>query len=429
MMDGGLRVIAFAQREDIASAKPLTDSSVESDLTLVGLMGIEDPPRPEVPDAIKKCLDAGIKIIMITGDASRTAVAIAKQIGLVRDNPVVIEGPELEGRTDSFLRESLLSGDIIFARMTPRHKLRIVSVLKDEGERVAVTGDGVNDAPALKKADIGIAMGISGTDVAKEAADMILLDDNFATIVTAVEEGRTVFENIRKFIAYIFAHLTPEAVPYIMFSLFKIPLPLTVMQILAIDLGTETIPALALGAEAPEAGVMRHPSAASQITDQEKPAKKGIIDGFLLFRGYIFLGLISAVGVLFAYFYVLVRGGWQWDMALPANSILAHQASTATFLGIVILQIGNVFACRSSRESIFKLGFFSNKLIIIGIAAEVLLSVFIIYHPLGNSIFGTAPLGLDVWLILIPFSIGLLLAEELRKIYVRRRNAGHRTTY
>jgi len=431
MMDGGLRVIAFAfaHREDIVPSKPVTDSSVESDLTLVGLMGIEDPPRPEVPDAIKKCLDAGIRIIMITGDASRTAVAIAKQIGLVRYNPVVIEGPELEIRTDSFLRESLLSRDIIFARMTPKHKLRIVSVLKDEGERVAVTGDGVNDAPALKKADIGIAMGISGTDVAKEAADMILLDDNFATIVTAVEEGRTVFENIRKFITYIFAHLTPEAVPYIMFSLFKIPLPLTVMQILAIDLGTETIPALALGAEPPEASIMRHPSTASQITDQEKPGKKGIIDGFLLFRGYIFLGLISAVGVLFAYFYVLFRGGWQWDMALPANSILAHQASTATFLGIVILQIGNVFACRSSRESIFKLGFFSNKLIIIGIAAEVLLSVFIIYHPLGNSIFGTAPLGLDVWLILIPFSIGLLLAEELRKTYVRRRNVGLRTTY
>jgi magnesium-transporting ATPase (P-type) len=214
-------------------------------------------------------------------------------------------------------------------------------------------------------------MGISGTDVAKEAADMILLDDNFATIVTAVEEGRTVFENIRKFITYIFAHLTPEAVPYIMFSLFKIPLPLTVMQILAIDLGTETIPALALGAEPPEASVMRHPSTTSQITHQEKPGKKGIIDGFLLFRGYIFLGLISAAGVLFAYFYVLFRGGWQWDMALPANSILAHQASTATYLGIVNLQIGNLYACRSTRESILKLGFFSNKLIIIGIVAEV----------------------------------------------------------
>jgi sodium/potassium-transporting ATPase subunit alpha len=420
MMDEGLRVMAFAfKKEDSTFKIENLKKELESDLTFVGLMGLEDPPRPEVPEAIKKCREAGIKVIMITGDASRTAAAIAKQIELAGDNPTLIEGHEMDVKTDSSIREILRSKEIIFARMSPRHKMRIVSILKDEGERVAVTGDGVNDAPALRKADIGISMGIMGTDVAREAADMVLLDDNFATIVNAVEEGRTVFENIKKFITYIFAHLTPEAIPYILFSLFRIPLPLTVMQILAIDLGTETIPALALGAEPPEATMKRSSSLKDSVL-QEKSERKGIIDRFLLFRGYIFIGLISTVGVLFVYFSVLYQGGWQWGVDLPADSLLGRQASTATFLGIVIMQIGNVFACRSSRESVFSVGFFSNKLIVIGIVVEVVLSAFIIYHPVGNKIFGTAPISLNIWLVLTPFSIGLLAAEELRKFYVRK---------
>ena len=419
IMDEGLRVIAFAYK---TLKDQSAESDPESDLVFAGLMGLHDPPRPEVPDAISKCREAGIKIIMITGDASRTAVAIGKQIGLIKGNPAIVEGPEIDAMTDGSLKETLQSEEIIFARMSPRHKMRIVSVLKDEGEKVAVTGDGVNDAPALKKADIGIAMGISGTDVAKEAADMILLDDNFATIVKAIEEGRTIFENIKKFITYIFAHGTPEAIPYIMFALFKVPLPLTVMQILAIDLGTETIPALALGAEPPEAGIMRKRALKTSVTDGHvMPEKKSIIDMRLVARGYIFLGLISAIGVLFVYFYVLFQGGWQWGLALPVDDPLTRKASTATFLGIVMLQIGNVFACRSSRDSVFKLGLFSNGLVLIGVIAEVILAAFIIYHPIGNRIFSTAPLGFDVWLILVPFSIGLLAAEELRKVYVRRK--------
>lgn len=418
IMDEGLRVIAFAYK---TLKDQSAESDPESDLVFVGLMGLHDPPRPEVPDAISKCREAGIKIIMITGDASRTAVAIGKQIGLVKGNPAIVEGPEIDAMTDGSLKETLQSEEIIFARMSPRHKMRIVSVLKDEGEIVAVTGDGVNDAPALKKADIGISMGIAGTDVAREAADMVLLDDNFATIVKAIEEGRTIFENIKKFITYIFAHGTPEAIPYIMFALFKVPLPLTVMQILAIDLGTETIPALALGAEPPEAGIMRKRALKTSVTDGHvMPEKKSIIDMRLVARGYIFLGLISAIGVLFVYFYVLFQGGWQWGLALPVDDPLTRKASTATFLGIVMLQIGNVFACRSSRDSVFKLGLFSNGLVLIGVIAEVILAAFIIYHPIGNRIFSTAPLGFDVWLILIPFSIALLAAEELRKVYVRR---------
>ncbi|MDP2991838.1 MAG: HAD-IC family P-type ATPase, partial [Deltaproteobacteria bacterium] len=265
LTDMGLRALAFAYKEIEESSKFKAqsskdkDASLEKDMVFIGLAGLEDPPRPEVPEALKRCHAAGIKVIMITGDGSRTALAIAREIGLVKGNPVVIEGHEFERMGDRELQEKLSQKEIIFARMTPRHKMRVVSILKEEGERVAVTGDGVNDAPALKKADIGIAMGISGTDVAKEAADMILLDDNFATIVNAVEEGRAVYENIRKFISYIFSSNVPEIVPYLAYVLFRIPLPLTIMQILAVDLGTDMLPALALGAEKPTQEVMRQP--------------------------------------------------------------------------------------------------------------------------------------------------------------------------
>jgi sodium/potassium-transporting ATPase subunit alpha len=426
MTDQGLRVIAFAYKEIVKGSTPTltlpprggglgwgADSEIEETMVFVGLMGLEDPPRPEVPDAIEKCRGAGIKVIMITGDASRTAVAIAKQVGLAKNNPLVIEGHEINAMTDSVLREKLLSDEIIFARMTPVHKMRIVSILEDEGEKVAVTGDGVNDAPALKKANIGIAMGITGTDVAREAADMVLLDDNFASIVNAIEEGRGIFENIRKFISYIFASNVPEIIPYIAYIIFRIPLPLTIMQILAIDLGTDMFPALALGAEKPTKDVMKQPP---------RSPDERLLNFKILGRAYLFLGPIEAAAGLFGFFYVLYSGGWQWGEMLPSNNMLYLEATTACLGAIIITQIANVFACRSFRESIFSLGFFSNRLILVGIAVEIALSVFIIYHSAGNKIFGTAPLELNVWLILIPFSVALLLAEELRKFYVRRGN-------
>ena len=411
MMAEGLRVLAFGYREIANDEHIISKEEAERELVLTGMIGIEDPPRPEVPEAISKCKDAGIKIIMITGDSSGTACAIAKEIGLVTGEVTMIEGSTFVKMTDSELRSALKKEEVIFSRMTPKNKLRVVIALKEEGERVAVTGDGVNDAPALKKADIGIAMGITGTDVAKEASDMILLDDNFATIVNAIEEGRAIFENIRKFITYIFAHLTPEAIPYILFVLFRIPLPITVMQILAIDLGTETIPALALGVEPPEAAIMKRPP---------RPANKGLVDRAVLFRGYIFLGLISTIGVLFAYFLVLYKGGWHWGIELPMGSTLVHKAATATFLGIVIMQIGNVFACRTQNESAFKSGIFSNRLILWGIVIEIILSAFIIYHPWGNRIFATSPLPFGIWVILIPFALLLFFSEELRKLFGKR---------
>lgn len=411
LMDMGLRVLSFAYKEKNGLTDiPMKAEEIENYLVFVGLIGLEDPPRPEVPEAIMRCSEAGIKVIMITGDGSRTAVAIAREIGLIKGEPTVIEGLEFNQMSDEELREKLSTQEIIFARMTPKHKMRIVSILKEEGEIVSVTGDGINDAPALKKADIGIAMGITGTDVAKEASDMILLDDNFATIVNAVEEGRAVYDNIKKFITYIFASNIPEAIPYLTYIIFRIPLPLTIIQILAVDLGTDMLPALALGAEKPTPGIMKQPP---------RKLKERLLDFPLIMRAYLFLGPIEAFACMFGFFFVLYHGGWLWGTILPQNNPLYLQATTACLTAIIITQIGNVFACRSSRESVFSIGLLTNRLIFIGIIIEILLQLFIVYHPLGNKIFGTAPLGFNLWLILLPFSVILLTAEEIRKTVIR----------
>ena len=413
MMDLGLRVLSFAYR-DVSDRELVANSPecIERDMTFVGLIGLQDPPRPEVAQALGKCHEAGIKVIMITGDAGRTAVAIGKETGLVRTSPTVVEGHELSGLSDPELREKLCEKEIIFARMTPKHKLRVVTALQEEGERVAVTGDGVNDAPALKKADIGVAMGIAGTDVAKEAADMILLDDNFATIVNAIEEGRGVYENIRKFTSYIFSSNIPEIVPYLAFVLLRIPLPLTILQILAVDLGTDMLPALALGAEKPTGNLMKQPP---------RDPKRSLLSAGLLRRAYLFLGPMEAAAGLFGFFYVLNSGGWRWGELLPPDDPLYLQATTACLTAIVVTQIANVFACRSFRESVFRLGFFSNPLIFFGILIELGFQLFIVYHPLGNRMFGTASLPATVWLVLIPFAVFLFVAEEIRKAIVRSR--------
>lgn len=411
MTDEGLRVISFAYKEINfqAEAIELNKSFLETSLTFVGLIGIEDPPRPEVPDAIKRCREAGIKVLMITGDSGRTALATGKQIGLVKNKATVIEGEELEKISDQELVEKYHSEELIFARMTPLHKMRLVSIFENYGERVAVTGDGVNDAPALKKAQVGIAMGATGTDVAREAADIVLLDDNFASIINAIEEGRSIFDNIKKFITYVFTSNIPEIIPYILYVILNIPLPLTIMQMLAIDLGTDIFPALALGAEKPSKNIMKQPP---------RNPRERLLNFKILSRAYLFLGPIEAIAGLFGFFYVLYSGGWIWGQA--PNTLLYQEATSACLAGIIITQIGNVFTCRSSAESIFSQDLFSNKLIFAGILCEILIALFVIYSPLGNNIFNTSPIGLKQILILVPFAIGLLFSDEMRKYFAKK---------
>ncbi|MEN6384887.1 MAG: HAD-IC family P-type ATPase [Phycisphaerales bacterium] len=416
----GLRILGLAYSPfDSIKISDESAQSVEKDLIFIGVTGMYDPPRPEVNDAVTICRKAGIRVVMITGDYQITALSIARQVGIVStDNSEVITGTDINGLGDDELRNKLAEKEVIFARVNPEHKLRVVKAFKELGNIVAVTGDGVNDAPALKCADIGVAMGLRGTDVAKEAAEMILIDDNFASIVAAIEEGRAVFDNIKKFITYIFAHLVPEAIPYIFYVILKIPVPITVMQILAIDLGTEILPALALGIEKPEPGVMDAPP---------RPKKKGVIDKTVLFRGYVFLGLLEAAAVLIIYYWILYQGGWRPGLQLEPDDTsftnpLHLKAITMVFLGIIVMQIANVFACRSDKHSVFKLKFFSNKLIFWGIAFEILFAGLLVYVPFLQNIFQTTAIGWTDWFILFIFPFILFLAEELRKKYVNKKH-------
>jgi sodium/potassium-transporting ATPase subunit alpha len=411
MAEEGLRILAFAYR----FVKEGYDSlHLEEDLILTGLVGLEDPPRPEVHAAIQKCKEAGIKVIMITGDHPHTAKAIAKEIGLVHSSgghPVIITGDQLWRISDTQLQLALDAPEIIFARVGADQKMRIVSALKRKKEVVAVTGDGVNDAPALKQADIGIAMGITGTDVAREAADMILMDDNFASIVSAIEEGRAVYANIRKFLTYILTSNIPEIVPYLAFVLFKIPLPLTIMQILAVDLGTDMLPALALGAEPPEPRRMK---------ESPRSPEERLWNWPMVVRAYLFLGIMEAMTAMAAFFYVLRNGGWKCGQHLESNHPLYLQATTACLSAIIVMQVVNVFLCRSERDSVHSSGLLTNKLILWGLIVEITMILLIDYTPLGNLIFGTAPISMAVWLFAIPFAIGMLVLEEVRKMFGRR---------
>jgi calcium-translocating P-type ATPase len=404
----GLRVLALAwkrlSRTDAAE-------SDENHMTLAGLVGLEDPPRPDVPQAIATCREAGIRVIMVTGDHPHTAAAIAREIGLAGDSPAVITGDDLRHISDVELQVLLDSPDVHFARVSADQKLRITQALQHKGETIAVTGDGVNDAPALKAADIGIAMGRSGTDVARAAADIVLLDDHFASIVSAIREGRAVYENIRKFLTYILASNIPELVPYLVFALFGVPLPLTIVQILAVDLGTDLLPALALGAEPAGTDVMKTPP---------RSRRRRLLDGPLLARAYLFLGTLEALAAMAAYFFVLNRSGWQPGIALAPDSYVYLAATTACFAGIVVAQMVNVFLCRHPLRSAFDFPLATNPLILWGLVLEVILLALIVYFPPAQALFGTAALDASVWLFLLPFALLMLLAEEARKRLARR---------
>jgi len=409
MAEHGLRVLALAYR----TLPPNTSHErFEEELILVGLVGFRDPPRPEVPDAVRQCRAAGIQVIMVTGDHPRTALAIAREIGLVRTpDPTLIAGEQLRKLSEAELQLALDASEIVFARVGADQKLRIVRALKQKGATVAATGDGVNDAPALKQADIGIAMGITGTDVARESAHMILMDDNFASIVAAIEEGRAVFDNMRKFLTYILTHNVAELLPYLAFALFRIPLPITVIQILAVDLGTDVLPALALGAELPEVGVMRRPP---------RSPKERLLSWPVLARAYLWLGLLEGAAAMAAFFFVLHGAGWHYGEIFAADNPVYLQATTACLSAIIAMQVVNIFLCRSERGSAFARGFLRNRLILPGIAVEIALILLIDYTPWGNRLIGTAPISSNVWLYVVPFALAMLALEELRKALARR---------
>ena len=407
MADTGLRVLAFAYRR-------LGDDAVVQEEALVfsGLIGLYDPPRPEVPEAIARCRTAGIKVVMVTGDHPHTAAAIAREIGLVQgSNPRVILGASLRKMTPAQLQIALDSPEVLFARVTAEQKMLVVNAFKKKGEIVAVTGDGVNDAPALKSAHIGIAMGLGGTDVAKSAADMILLDDNFASIVNAIEEGRAVFENIRKFLTYILTSNIPELVPYLAYVLLRIPLPLTIIQILAVDLGTDMVPALALGAERPDPEVMRHPP---------RPPEERLLSWPLVVRAYLWLGPLQAAISLAAFFFVLDAGGWAYGTILAPNNPLYQQGTAACLAAIVAAQVVNVFLCRHPRVAAWSFPVAENHFLLLGIGVECSLLFLILFTGQGNWLFSTQAFPTRTWGLIAALALCFGALEELRKVAIRR---------
>ena len=423
-----LRVLALARRDLPARQGSYTVERVERELTFLGLMAMMDPPRPEVSKAVEICRQAGIRMVMITGDYGLTAESLARRVGMLSTrNPRILTGAELDAMTDLEL-QSVLKDEVIFARMAPDHKLRLVSTYQALGEVVAVTGDGVNDAPALRKADVGVAMGLVGTDVAKEAADIIITNDNFATIVTAIEEGRAVYDNIRKFITYIFSSNVPEVLPFLLTAMFQIPLALTVQQILAIDLGTDLFPALALGTEKPEPNVMKRPP---------RHRNAPLLDGGLFARSFLFLGLIEAALCYAGFFIVYNVLGSPDFLGLPVFPWLASigliprylnlppgelyiLAITVFHAGVVMAQVGNAYACRSEKEKGHRLGWLSNPFLLLGIAAEILIIIVLIYFPPLARLFQHVPLPPIFWAGLALYALIIYSLDRLRKEVVWR---------
>ena len=421
-----LRVLAVARRNLPFKAGPYNPENIECELTFFGLMAMMDPPRPEVEHAIKTCHKAGIRIVIITGDYGLTAESLARRVGMLSTpNPRIITGAELEEMSEMELQQAL-DQEVLFARMAPEHKLRLVAAFQARGNVVAVTGDGVNDAPALRKADVGIAMGIVGTDVAKEAADIILTDDNFGAIISAIEEGRAVYDNIRKFITYIFSSNVPEILPFIVSATFAhIPLALNVRQILAIDLGTDMLPAVALGVEKPEPDVMERPP---------RSRNQPLIDNWLLIRSFLWLGLLEAGLCYIGFFSVYLFSGRLDLLAIPVLrqipipaflqlSLTAEQAellaATVFHAGVVMSQVGNAFACRSQALRGRYLGWGSNKYLLVSVAAEVIGIVVLIYwEPIAQH-FGHIPVPLFYWVGLAMFSVIIYSLEWIRKQIIR----------
>jgi len=433
-------------------------------LTFVGLMSMIDPPRAAVPDAVAKCRSAGIKVIMVTGDHPITAEAIAKSVGIISEGnftiqdianqrgcdvsqvdkreatAAVVNGAQLRDFTEQDIDDVLkYHKEIVFARTSPQQKLIIVDGCQRAGQIVAVTGDGVNDSPALKKADIGVAMGISGSDVSKQAADMILLDDNFASIVTGVEEGRLIFDNLKKSIAYTLTSNIPEITPFLVFMCLSVPLPLGTVTILCIDLGTDLLPAISLAYEQAESDIMKR-NPRNKFTDK-------LVNERLISMAYGQIGMIQALAGFVCYLVILMQNGFlpadllglrvPWDDKLNENledsygqewtysqrKIVEYTCHTMFFTAIVIVQWADVLICKTRRLSIFQQGM-KNKILIAGLFEETLLAAFLAYVPGTDAMLRMYPLEWTWWFIPMPFSLIIFCYDETRKMLIRRTPGG-----
>lgn len=388
-----LRVLAFAYKK-LPSKSPIIAEFVERDLVFVGLEGMIDPPRKEAYDAVLKCKMAGIKPVMVTGDHKVTATAIAKELNILGEGERVITGKDLDKMTDKEL-EKTCTNVSVYARVTPKHKYRIVRALKNRGFTVAMTGDGVNDAPALKEADIGIAMGKGGTEVAKEASSMILLDDNFATIVAAVEEGRIIYDNIRKFIRFLLSCNFGEVLTMFFAALMSLKLPLVPIQILMVNLITDGLPALALGLDPPEKDIMRM---------KPRDANESVFSRGLGLRIFI-VGVLIGISTVGAYVFALGYAGLE-------------KARTIAFATLVTVEMIHAFECRSERHLIFELGFFTNPYLVLAVLSSFLIFLSTVYiKPLG-VIFKTVPLDAYDWLVVVFFSSIEFVFNNLYTAYI-----------
>lgn len=393
MTSRALRVMAFAYRT--VQPYQLWRDDLESQLVFIGLAGMTDPPRKEAIESVAKCRRAGIKTIMITGDHVKTATSIAKSMDIYRDGDLVVNGREIDQMSDQELEEACRKATV-FARVFPKHKMRIVRAIRNNGNTVAMTGDGVNDAPAVKDADIGIAMGKSGTDVTRQAASMILMDDNFSSIVAAVEEGRNIYSNIRKFIRYLLSCNVGEVLTMFLSMIMGLPIPLLPAQVLAVNLATDGLPAIALGMEPGEPDIMERPP--------RSPDESIFSHG--LARLIMVRGIFIAISTIASF------------MIVNTMSKNLAGARTAALVTLVLSQLIHVFECKSEHKSLFELPVFSNKYLIFAVLSSILMLLGIIYLPFLSAIFGTTALALNEWLIaggislLVPILVGIVGAKK-----------------
>lgn len=390
MTTNALRVIALAYKK----ISPTDDAKSEQNLTLIGLVGIIDPPRKEVKQAVKSCHRAGIKTVMITGDHQQTAIAIAKQVGIYRGGDSSLTGAELDKIPLNQLPEKI-KNCTVFARVSPKHKLDIVRAFKKNGEIVAMNGDGINDAPAVKEADIGVSMGITGTDVTKEASEVILLDDNFATLVSAIDEGRSIYSNIRKFIRYLLACNIGEVITMFLGMIIGMPVVLLPLQILLVNLVTDGLPAIALGLEPPDADAMRHPP--------RKPNENVFSNGLaskIVVRG-ILIGFVTLMSFISIY---------RIDGDITT-------ARTSALVALIVTQLIHVFECKSEHNGLFEINYTNNIKLLLAVAFSMGVLLFVVYNGFANEIFSTQPLSLLQILspILYSLSVPLIIAVVKKK--------------